>query len=1280
MKRFFFLLVTLFCCCFSWMSCSGDDNKGSGNAGSNTDEPDIPVSISLSKEALEFDSNSGYQTIVVTSSDKWTMTGDESWCRVTPTEGKSGETVTITVDTNESIEDRSTTFTFTCGNKSVKLSVLQYGLIETSYVELNLDADETTVAYSEQTGETVVTYNSGTVPDAEIGQAFVLTDEFNYDIRKITGVSKQGNKLILQTEQGDMCDLFMNIDFTLTTNPDLVADARSAGRVITPNSVEVIAGGKRTVIYEKPVVMSREVFTYPHELFRLEDDFAGDKLADGEWGEVTWEEGNYDIGLDAVFFFDFGEKEVNKAKEGDLKKFRYYLDGNVDVDLLLKYETQKEYTFEKKEITRKNVIPTVTVEFMVGTIPVVVTLDTDYGTRINAVCEAGLEASAGLYLHSEAHVGLEWTKGKGITPIESFTNEYGVYDPTLNIQGSAEADFAFFPRLQFKLYKCLGPWVDLIPYMKVGAEAGAQVTLGGHNYCSWGFGVSSGLDATVGMELDMGIFDLEFFDPIDIPCMETLLFEAPQQISLQSPDNDYEMNVGEEVEITFLVESKNYLLDEYWACAGAVVQFETNGDIENNFALTDESGMVEVNWTPLTENDKLVAKIVDKEGEVISQAEFNPKKAQNEGGTILTLLRTVYNQTGGDNWTHKDNWFSDLPFDNWEGVFVTGEGRVSLSLGYNNLVGELKINASNGGALLEALSCEGNQLTSLDVSGCSSLSTLYCDDNQLSYLDVSGTSLEGHWISGVYEFKNNPLSFLDVSNTSLDYLMLDEIISPSLRIVGGTNLNQLRFDNCELGSLDVSGCTSLNSLNGINNLSSLDVSGCTSLTGVHVENSPLSFLNASNSSLCTVGLSGVSSVSLKIVGLNQPEGMLSINSENSSFTLLDISEGVMIHSLDISEHNSTSLKIVGPNQPEEMLRINSENSSFTLLDISEGVMIDFLDISEHNSTSLKIVGDKIIGASVKGHLLTTLDVSGCSLLEYVNFDDNPLSSLDITGCQTLKDLEIKNLKSSSFEIVGGASLNSLVCKINQLTTLDISSCTSLSGLDCSSAQLTSLDVSGLSFLKSLDCSNNQITSLNVSGCTALEELKCHNNPLSLLDVTGCSIIKSLEFQPGELGSSSFKIVGGTSLEYLKFSGNSLTSLDVSSCRALVKLECGFNQLTSLKVSGCTALEELECWGNQLTSLNVSGFVALKKLECSGNQLTSLNVSGCTALRELGCSENKINSEIPNWFSQLEYFTYDVKYEYWDEQVDDDTWVRKHRDKGYGWWYPGEPGKGRHDPY
>ena len=539
------------------MSCSGDDNKGSGNAGSNTDEPDTPVSISLSKEALDFDSNSGYQTIVVTSSDKWTMTGDESWCRVTPAEGKSGETVTITVDTNESIEDRSTTFTFTCGNKSVKLSVLQYGLIETSYVELNLDADETTVAYSEQTGETVVTYNSGTVPDAEIGQAFVLTDEFNYDIRKITGVSKQGNKLILQTEQGDMCDLFMNIDFTLTTNPDLVADARSVGRVITPNSVEVIADGKRTVVYEKPVVMSREVFTYPHELFRLEDDFAGDKLADGEWGEVTWEEGNYDIGLDAVFFFDFGEKEVNKAKEGDLKKFRYYLDGNVDVDLLLKYETQKEYTFEKKEITRKNVIPTVTVEFMVGTIPVVVTLDTDYGTRINAVCEAGLEASAGLYLHSEAHVGLEWTKGKGITPIESFTNEYGVYDPTLNIQGSAEADFAFFPRLQFKLYKCLGPWVDLIPYMKVGAEAGAQVTLGGNNYCSWGFGVSSGLDATVGMELDMGIFDLEFFDPIDIPCMETLLFEAPQRISLQSPENEYEMNVGEEVEITFLVESKN---------------------------------------------------------------------------------------------------------------------------------------------------------------------------------------------------------------------------------------------------------------------------------------------------------------------------------------------------------------------------------------------------------------------------------------------------------------------------------------------------------------------------------------------------------------------------------------------------------------------------------------------------------------------------------------------------------------------------------------------------
>ena len=88
MKRFFFFLATLFALCFSWTGCSdgGDDTNGStgnGNGGGRSS------ALSLSKNELEFDSNDGYQTIKVTSSGEWEVTGGSDWCDISPSKGKT---------------------------------------------------------------------------------------------------------------------------------------------------------------------------------------------------------------------------------------------------------------------------------------------------------------------------------------------------------------------------------------------------------------------------------------------------------------------------------------------------------------------------------------------------------------------------------------------------------------------------------------------------------------------------------------------------------------------------------------------------------------------------------------------------------------------------------------------------------------------------------------------------------------------------------------------------------------------------------------------------------------------------------------------------------------------------------------------------------------------------------------------------------------------------------------------------------------------------------------
>ncbi|MBR3459164.1 MAG: leucine-rich repeat domain-containing protein, partial [Clostridia bacterium] len=155
-------------------------------------------------------------------------------------------------------------------------------------------------------------------------------------------------------------------------------------------------------------------------------------------------------------------------------------------------------------------------------------------------------------------------------------------------------------------------------------------------------------------------------------------------------------------------------------------------------------------------------------------------------------------------------------------------------------------------------------------------------------------------------------------------------------------------------------------------------------------------------------------------------------------------------------------------------------------------------------------------------LCGTLDVSGCTALEYLECDHNNLTTLDVSGC---------------------TALTSLYCNYNNLTTLDVSGCTALEYLFCYDNNLTELDVSNNTALTRLGCGDNNLTELDVSSNTALYWLECSSNNLTALDVSN-----------------------NTALEGLDCSNNNLTELDVSNNTALTYLDCYNNNLTELDLS------------------------------------------------------------------------------------------------------------------
>ena len=559
------------------------------------------------------------------------------------------------------------------------------------------------------------------------------------------------------------------------------------------------------------------------------------------------------------------------------------------------------------------------------------------------------------------------------------------------------------------------------------------------------------------------------------------------------------------------------------------------------------------------------------------------------------------------------------------------------------------------------LNCAASQLTSLDVSGCSSLIKLSCgspygEKGTLTSLNASGCTA----LTELY--CHIQLSSLDVSGcTALTKLVVehgygDRKTLANVNASGCAALTELNCQDIQLSSLDVSGCTSLTQLNCSNNqLTSLDLSDCTTLT--------------------------------------------KLNCSNNQLTSLDLSDCTTLTKLNCSNNQLTSLDLSGCTA---LTWLYCDTNQLTDLDISKNASLEILSCGNNQLTSLNVSKNKALtklkceGFSSTIKTLTSLNASGCTALTELDCPFNQLTSLDISGCTSLKILD---------------------CWVNSLTNLDVSDCVSLTELDCGYNQLTSLDLSKNSSLIELNCYGNALTSLDLSKCLNLRYVDCSRNRIKgeamsrlvaglptcsgayhgqysehssypggyfvaisssdsewnlcskenvataraknwtpLKEVNRGFKYYSLELVPyegvdlnqpighgvitmttakavGEPISLLFRANGPVTLkgvkEILQSDGSTtyqiLPGQKITLRGDVTALSCGESELTSLSVSGCPSLTQLDCWDNKLTNLDVSQNSALQRLVCHKNPLTSLDVSQNSFLAVLSCGDNQLTN-------------------------------------------------------
>ena len=588
-----------------------------------------PLYIELNGNALTFESEGGNQTIMVSSNGEWSVSGETDWCKVSLQSGNRDKTITITALENESYDERKTTLTFRCGTELDMVDVTQSAMsvFEAGYLDVNWDVNSIT-NYNENTG-VVNIQGVGILPKFKKNKVIVLPEKYMYDIRIIESVTISGSSVTLQTKQGNICNLFRNTSFTLSTDPSLSSTSTKGfgEKIYTPSEIGVITEDGYKIIYSndmpmKSITKAGDEF----DIFSFSNNYSGTDLYNNDRHRVFWEKCVFDIGLKGVFSFDFREKVEDKIPWGDLTKFEFYLDGRLNIDLLLKYAFTAQFKDSKETLMKENVLPTISIKFLVGGVPVVIFISTDLYNRYEMDAKAEITMSAGCNIQTGAKMGFNYTKGVGFSPVMSFDRSFALYAPTFTAMGSLLAKGSIYPRINIEIYKCLCPWIEPMPYLKEDFGAGFRTSTDGNNYLGWTSRNYAGLDLRMGIKTDFGMLipftDLwtsDIFNPFDVN-----LTDAPKTIEFVSPENVTKVTAGQAIDVSFNVSSYNNITNKYYPCIGGLVNFDTQGSVNKLFAVSSADGLVSVQWTPKNSNDYLTAKIVDKDGKTISEATFNP--------------------------------------------------------------------------------------------------------------------------------------------------------------------------------------------------------------------------------------------------------------------------------------------------------------------------------------------------------------------------------------------------------------------------------------------------------------------------------------------------------------------------------------------------------------------------------------------------------------------------------------------------------------------------------
>ncbi|GAA4733423.1 hypothetical protein [Flavisolibacter ginsenosidimutans] len=318
----------------------------------------------------------------------------------------------------------------------------------------------------------------GTAPKINVNDVLVGATSGGY-IKRVSSVSQQGSKLIIESSQGTMEDVFNNARFGFSTTMDSLKNGR-------------IASG-------------------------YQFDVSGKSLYNDGVTIITLDKGVIDIDGNWNFGFNFKNAKLDSF---ELSNKNATFNGQFVLNVTSQASTVAEHTSTLGRIAKYNT-------FLVGGVPTVVYTEVELRCVFSASISATIKRNLQITTTNTANFGIKYSNGQWQNTFSNASNSgLSVGDRSGN--ANAEVKMAIVPYVSFRLYRILGP------YASVGLKELVKGNVASPSL-DWDFYAGAWVQTILGVRAT--IFGKSLFDYSKEWNTDTVKFQTPYKLEKTSGDN-----------------------------------------------------------------------------------------------------------------------------------------------------------------------------------------------------------------------------------------------------------------------------------------------------------------------------------------------------------------------------------------------------------------------------------------------------------------------------------------------------------------------------------------------------------------------------------------------------------------------------------------------------------------------------------------------------------------------------------------------------------------------